>query len=62
VALSRVLLNLTTNALKFTSQGYVEISARDITPGRIEFAVTDTGKGIDAATMPTLFDSVRRHG
>src|SRR6267378_5463054 len=60
VALSRVLLNLTTNALKFTSQGYVEISARDITPGRIEFAVTDSGKGIDAATMPTLFDSVRR--
>ena len=60
VALSRVLLNLTTNALKFTSQGYVEISARDITPGRVEFAVTDSGKGIDAATMPTLFDSVRR--
>ena len=60
VALSRVLLNLTTNALKFTSQGYVEISARDMTPGRMEFAVTDSGKGIDAATMPTLFDSVRR--
>ena len=60
VALSRVLLNLTTNALKFTSQGYVEISARDITPGRIEFGVADSGKGIDAATMPTLFDSVRR--
>jgi len=60
VALSRVLLNLTTNALKFTSQGYVEISARDITPGRMEFAVADSGKGIDAATMPTLFDSVRR--
>src|SRR5437867_9369348 len=30
VALSRVLLNLTTNALKFTDQGYVEIVAQEI--------------------------------
>ena len=60
VALSRVLLNLTTNALKFTSQGYVEISARDVSPARVEFAVADSGKGIDAAMMPTLFDPVRR--
>jgi signal transduction histidine kinase len=60
VALGRVLLNLTTNALKFTNQGYVEISARDVAPGRVDFAVADSGKGIDAARMPTLFDPVRR--
>ena len=60
VALGRVLLNLTTNALKFTNQGYVEISARDVAPGRVDFAVADSGKGIDAAVMPTLFDPVRR--
>src|SRR5207245_11302939 len=47
VALSRVLLNLTTNALKFTDQGYVEISTRDVSPSRIEFSVRDSGKGID---------------
>ena len=60
VALSRVLLNLTTNALKFTSQGSVEIRAQDVGPERVEFSVVDTGKGIDGSIMPTLFDPVRR--
>ncbi len=60
VALSRVLLNLTTNALKFTSQGYVEIRAQDVGAERVEFSVADSGKGIDTSMMPTLFDPVRR--
>ena len=59
VALRRVLLNLTTNALKFTESGFVEISTREGRPGRMEFAVRDSGRGIDPAMMPTLFDSVR---
>jgi signal transduction histidine kinase len=60
VALRRVLLNLTTNALKFTERGSVELSTHESRPGWIEFAVRDTGRGIDAAMMPTLFDPVRR--
>jgi signal transduction histidine kinase len=59
VALRRVLLNLTTNALKFTETGFVEISTRETRPGRMEFSVRDSGRGIDPAMMPTLFDSVR---
>jgi signal transduction histidine kinase len=59
VALRRVLLNLTTNALKFTESGFVEINTREAKPGRMEFAVRDSGRGIDPAMMPTLFDSVR---
>lgn len=59
VALRRVLLNLTTNALKFTESGFVEISTRECRPGKMEFSVRDTGRGIDPAMMPTLFDSVR---
>lgn len=59
VALRRVLLNLTTNALKFTETGFVEISTREANRGRMEFAVRDSGRGIDPAMMPTLFDSVR---
>ncbi len=59
VALSRVLLNLTTNALKFTDQGYVEVMAQDHDTQRIEFSVRDTGRGIDPATVSTLFDPVR---
>ncbi|HKA58735.1 MAG TPA: HAMP domain-containing sensor histidine kinase [Gemmatimonadales bacterium] len=59
VALRRVLLNLTTNALKFTETGFVEISTRESGPGRMEFSVRDSGRGIDPAMMPTLFDSLR---
>ncbi|MEX2156202.1 MAG: HAMP domain-containing sensor histidine kinase [Gemmatimonadales bacterium] len=60
VALSRVLLNLTTNALKFTDQGYVEIVAMERGPSRIEFAVRDSGKGIHPATVTTLFQPLRK--
>jgi len=59
VALRRVLLNLTTNALKFTEQGFVEINTREARPGWVEFGVRDSGRGIDPAMMPTLFDPVR---
>ena len=60
VALSRVLLNLTTNALKFTAEGFVEVTARHA-PGRaIEFSVRDTGRGIPPQSMATLFEPFRR--
>jgi signal transduction histidine kinase len=47
-AVARVLLNLTTNALKFTERGFVEVAAREIGDSRIEFSVRDTGPGLDA--------------
>ena len=59
-ALNRVLLNLTTNALKFTSEGYVEVSCKTVTRSRIQFSVRDTGRGIPAEVLPTLFDAFRR--
>jgi signal transduction histidine kinase len=62
VALSRVLLNLTTNALKFTDTGYVEIVAQEAGAGsnRIEFAVRDSGRGIPAEKITTLFQPLRK--
>ncbi|HEX6088802.1 MAG TPA: HAMP domain-containing sensor histidine kinase [Gemmatimonadales bacterium] len=60
VALSRVLLNLTTNALKFTNEGFVEVVARDEAPGRVEFSVRDTGRGIPPHNMATLYEPFRR--
>jgi len=44
VALSRVLLNLTTNALKFTAEGSVEVTAIARNSRCIEFSVRDTGR------------------
>src|SRR5437762_8228026 len=62
VALSRVLLNLTTNALKFTDEGYVEIVAQELEgdENRIEFAVRDSGRGIPADKITTLFQPLRK--
>ena len=60
VALSRVLLNLTTNALKFTSEGYVEVLGKEVSGTGVEFSVRDTGKGIPPQAMLTLFEPFRR--
>lgn len=60
VALSRVLLNLTTNALKFTNEGFVEVRGTNMGGDRIEFAVRDTGRGIPPQHMATLYEPFRR--
>ena len=59
-ALNRVLLNLTTNALKFTSEGQVEISALQRSRSVLEFSVKDTGRGIPPEVMSCLFETFRR--
>jgi signal transduction histidine kinase len=58
--LNRVLLNLTTNALKFTVKGGVEVAATQRSRTRLEFSVHDTGRGIPPSVMDTLFDAFRR--
>jgi len=58
--LNRVLLNLTTNALKFTAEGGVEVAATQRSRTRLEFSVHDTGRGIPEQVMETLFDAFRR--
>jgi signal transduction histidine kinase len=60
VAISRVLLNLTTNALKFTSEGHVEVRGDQREGSRVEFSVRDTGRGIPSHSMLTLFEPFRR--
>jgi signal transduction histidine kinase len=60
VPLSRVLLNLTTNAMKFTDQGYVEVTAEPVGANLVEFAVRDTGPGIDDDALSTLYQPFRR--
>ncbi len=59
LALSRVLLNLTTNALKFTEDGFVEISAQPTGPIDVEISVRDTGRGIDPQALATLYQPFR---
>lgn len=59
-ALGRVLLNLVTNALKFTDEGRVEVRAKPLTMSRVEFSVSDTGHGIPESAIPDLFRPFRR--
>jgi len=54
-ALSRVLLNLTTNAIKFTEEGFVEIVAKGLDDRRVEFSVRDSGPGVNPTAVETLF-------
>ena len=57
-ALHRVLLNLATNALKFTSEGFVEVSARRVSRTAVEFSVTDTGRGMPAKVLASVRQQV----
>jgi signal transduction histidine kinase len=53
--LSQILRNFISNALKFTTQGEVRVTAKLQHAGMVEFAVTDTGIGIAAEHLPALF-------
>ncbi|HTO73627.1 MAG TPA: HAMP domain-containing sensor histidine kinase [Gemmatimonadales bacterium] len=60
VALSRVLLNLTTNALKFTSEGFVEVLVEAGEGDEVHFSVRDTGRGIPSESLILMFEPFRR--
>jgi signal transduction histidine kinase len=59
-ALSRALLNLATNAVKYTDAGFVEIAVQPATPARLMFSVRDTGSGLDTGTVQTLYQPLRK--
>jgi two-component system, NtrC family, sensor kinase len=56
--LRQILLNLLSNACKFTTQGEVRLRVRKVVDGRnwIEFAVADTGIGMTAEQQGKLFE------
>ena len=58
-AISRVLLNLTTNALRYTDSGSVSIGCVERSESTVEFWVEDTGHGIPDGVLAMLFDGFR---
>ena len=55
VRLRQILNNFIANAVKFTARGRVDVDVCGQHAGRVRFAVTDTGIGIDEATRARLF-------
>ena len=59
-ALNRVLLNLATNAIKFTNAGTVEVTCLEMARRHVEFSVRDTGRGIPEHVIANLFEAFRQ--
>lgn len=64
VRLHQIILNLVSNAVKFTTKGKITVSAHllnvDNDKVTIEFAVADTGIGIDEEKIATIFENFQQ--
>ena len=59
--LKHILQNLISNAIKFTPEGSVTLSARYLQEQeRVEFKVADTGIGIPTEMLPSIFERFRQ--
>ena len=58
-ALSRIVTNLVSNAVKFTDEGDVTVTV-DGDDEALRVAVRDTGRGIEPAFLPRLFDEYQQ--
>lgn len=64
VRLHQIILNLVSNAVKFTTEGKITVSvdliSQNDTEATIEFAVTDTGIGIIQSKIPSIFQNFQQ--
>ena len=64
IRLHQIVLNLLSNAVKFTMQGSINVSAHLLEENdevaKIEISVKDTGVGIDAHNINTIFDNFQQ--
>lgn len=56
----KIVLNLVSNAFKFTLEGEVEVALSSAPAGRVRLSVRDTGVGIPDAELPRLFERFHR--
>jgi two-component system sensor histidine kinase/response regulator len=54
--LRQILLNLISNAVKFTASGEISVRLARSAPGEFHFVVRDTGRGVDPGRAVALFD------
>ena len=58
--LRQILVNLISNATKFTDSGSIRIEVQELSPECLAIAITDTGIGIAEADIPLLFQEFRQ--
>ncbi|MGH9145772.1 MAG: ATP-binding protein, partial [Vicinamibacterales bacterium] len=58
--LKQVLVNLLSNALKFTPSGTITLRAEMVRPKIVALSVSDTGIGIAEADQSVIFDDFRQ--
>lgn len=56
----RILINLVSNAIKFTETGEVKVKISELTAQIVEIAVKDTGCGIPQKSLREIFDAFRQ--
>ncbi|MCO4745873.1 MAG: hypothetical protein KC912_13850 [Proteobacteria bacterium] len=59
--LLQLMINLVSNATKFTDEGEIIVCARNV-DGGVELCCKDTGAGIEPAELPTIFEKFRQVG
>ena len=57
VRIKQILVNIVGNAVKFTAEGSVRVLVSQPTSGTLRFEVRDTGIGIAAAKLQSIFDA-----
>ena len=60
ISIGRVLLNLVTNAVHHTSDGYVAVSVKGAGRNEVVFSVEDTGCGIPEEARETVFEPFKQ--
>lgn len=60
--LQQALINLLSNALKFTMSGEVKVRAERTNMDQLRISVSDTGLGISEADLPKIFEEFRQVG
>ena len=60
--LQQALINLLSNALKFTAAGEVSVRGERAAADRVRISVSDTGPGISESDLPKIFEEFRQVG